>query len=194
MRPWTLTVAPGNPVGPLAGLVVIITGVYLTTVRLAVGAERIVLGQGPWPRSGRVIPTSLITDAHTENLTLGQVFGFGIAWHARTTRMTVRPGPALALSLRTGEYIRISTRDPDAAVAVIQSARAGDWPGGQPEEALSAGAVPGAGGPMTGDQQDRRPWFGPRRIGFGVGPRTWQGWLIVAVPTAAIVVLAILGH
>jgi hypothetical protein len=136
---WTFTVAPGNPIGPLAGLVVAATGVYLTTVRLAVGAERIVLGQGPWPRSGRVIPTSLVAEAHAESLTLGQVFGFGIAWHSRTTRMTVRPGPALALSLRTGEYIRISTRDPDAAVAVIQSAR----PGGQPENAPTAGTRPG---------------------------------------------------
>jgi hypothetical protein len=170
--------------------VVAATGVYLTTVRLAIGAERIVLGQGPWPRSGRVIPTSLVAEAHAENLTLGQVFGFGIAWHSRATRMTVRPGPALALSLRTGEYIRISTRDPDAAVAVIQSAR----PGGQPEDAPTAGILAGNGGSVTGNQQGRRPWFGPKRIGFGIGPRTWQGWLILAVPTAAIVILAILGH
>jgi hypothetical protein len=47
---------------------------------------------------------------------------------------------------------------------------------------------------VTGNQQDRRPWFGPKRIGFGLRPQTWQGWLIVAVPTAAIVILAILGH
>ena len=120
---WTFSVAPGNPIGPLLGLVVAAAGVYRTTVRLAVGAERIVLGQGPWPRSGRIIPTSLVAESHAENLTLGQVFGFGVAWHSRTTRMTVRPGPALALSPSTGEHIRISMRDPHAAVAVIQSAQ-----------------------------------------------------------------------
>jgi hypothetical protein len=27
----------------------------------------------------------------------------------------------------------------------------------------------------------RRPWFGRRHIGFGVGPRTWQGWLVTAI-------------
>jgi hypothetical protein len=191
---WTLTVAPGNLVGPLAGLVVAAAGIYLTTVRLAVGTERIVLGQGPWPRSGRVIPTAHIAEAHAENLTLGQVFGIGIAWQERTTRMTVRPGPALVLSLSNGECIRISTRDPDAAVAVIQSARAGDWPGGQPEDALTAGTLAGNGGSMTGNQQDRRPWFGPKRIGFGLRPQTWQGWLITAVFIAAVVILVRLIH
>jgi hypothetical protein len=42
--------------------------------------------------------------------------------HVRTTRLTVRPGPALVLSLTTGEYIRVSTPDPDAAVAIIGAA------------------------------------------------------------------------
>jgi hypothetical protein len=47
---------------------------------------------------------------------------------------------------------------------------------------------------VTGNQQDRRPWFGPKRIGFGLRPQTWQGWLIVAVLTAAVVILAIVIH
>jgi len=26
----------------------------------------------------------------------------------------------------------------------------------------------------------KRPaWFGPRRLGFGIGPRNWQGWAVV---------------
>ena len=47
---------------------------------------------------------------------------------------------------------------------------------------------------MTGGQQDRRPWFGPKRIGFGLRPQTWQGWLIMAVFIAAVVILAIVIH
>ncbi len=27
----------------------------------------------------------------------------------------------------------------------------------------------------------RTRWFGPRRIGFGIGPRAWQGWAATAV-------------
>ena len=29
--------------------------------------------------------------------------------------------------------------------------------------------------------QSRKPWFGPKRFGWGVGPRSWQGWLVTAV-------------
>ncbi len=38
----------------------------------------------------------------------------------------------------------------------------------------------------------RRPWFGPKRVGFGIRPQTWQGWLVVlivlAVFTAVLIV------
>jgi hypothetical protein len=27
----------------------------------------------------------------------------------------------------------------------------------------------------------RQPWFGPKRLGFGIGPRSWQGWCLIAV-------------
>lgn len=33
----------------------------------------------------------------------------------------------------------------------------------------------------------REAWFGPKRIGAGWGPRTWQGWLIMALFTAVII-------
>lgn len=26
----------------------------------------------------------------------------------------------------------------------------------------------------------KNPWFGPKTYGFGVRPRTWQGWLSIA--------------
>lgn len=35
----------------------------------------------------------------------------------------------------------------------------------------------------------KEPWFGPKRAGFGYGPRTWQGYLVTGV-TAALVVIA----
>lgn len=30
-------------------------------------------------------------------------------------------------------------------------------------------------------------WFGPKTIGVGVGPRSWQGWLVTVIFLAAIV-------
>jgi|HubBroStandDraft_3_1064219.scaffolds.fasta_scaffold445070_1 hypothetical protein len=36
----------------------------------------------------------------------------------------------------------------------------------------------------------RRPWFGPRRYGFGYVPKTWQGGLIMAVLLLPVVILA----
>jgi hypothetical protein len=122
---------PGQVDGLLAGAVIVLTGLYLATVRLAAGNGRITVGHGPWARTGRVIPVSLITEAHPEQLPPRQVFGFGVPWHRQTTRMTVRPGPALALTLSTGEVIRVSTPDPAAALAVIESGltRPGEtWP------------------------------------------------------------------
>jgi hypothetical protein len=35
--------------------------------------------------------------------------------------------------------------------------------------------------------QRKQPWFGPKRIGFGYGPRTWQGYLVTAVMAAVLV-------
>jgi uncharacterized membrane protein len=36
---------------------------------------------------------------------------------------------------------------------------------------------------------DRRPWFGPKRVGWGYRPQTWQGWaLIIALVVAVIIV------
>jgi len=34
----------------------------------------------------------------------------------------------------------------------------------------------------------RQPWFGPKRFGWGIGPRTWQGWAVTVVVAAAFVV------
>ncbi len=36
---------------------------------------------------------------------------------------------------------------------------------------------------MTGEQ---KPWFGPKRVGVGLRPQTWQGWALVLVPLVGI--------
>ncbi len=40
----------------------------------------------------------------------------------------------------------------------------------------------------------RRGWFGPKRIGYGVRPQTWQGWLLVLIPTVIILIVAAMVH
>ncbi len=44
--------------------------------------------------------------------------------------------------------------------------------------------------------QGKRPWFGPKRFGYGTRPQTWQGFLITGLCVAFIAVLAALtgGH
>jgi len=39
----------------------------------------------------------------------------------------------------------------------------------------------------TDAPEPRKPWFGLKRFGFGISPKTWQGWTIVVVAAAAVV-------
>jgi phosphotransferase system glucose/maltose/N-acetylglucosamine-specific IIC component len=107
----------------LTSLIVLITGVHLSIVRLSIGAGNVVIGQGPWNRRARVIPADVVLSATSEDLRWPQVFGVGVAFHRKTTRLTVRPGPTLSLSLQGNEHLRISTQDPDAARALLSAAR-----------------------------------------------------------------------
>ena len=36
---------------------------------------------------------------------------------------------------------------------------------------------------------EREPWFGRKRFGIGVGPRTWQGALVVLAIVAVLAVI-----
>ncbi len=40
-----------------------------------------------------------------------------------------------------------------------------------------------------GDDEPRRPWFGPKRHGVGIGPTSWQGWLVTIGGGIVVVVL-----
>jgi uncharacterized membrane protein len=50
-------------------------------------------------------------------------------------------------------------------------------------------------GPDSGSQ-GRRPWFGPKRFGYGSRPQTWQGFLIVIAAAAILITVATItgGH
>ncbi|WP_153275317.1 hypothetical protein [Rhodococcus sp. P1Y] len=37
-----------------------------------------------------------------------------------------------------------------------------------------------------------RRWFGPKRIGWGYSPRTWEGWVTLAVFVAVVIALSTL--
>lgn len=112
------------PIAVIAAMVVVATGLYLSTVRLIIGVDRVLIGYGVWGRA-RTIAASDVLACRSTTLGWAQVFGIGVSLHLRTARLTVRPGPTLCLTLRDGEYIRISTPDPDAAqqiLAIPQSA------------------------------------------------------------------------
>ncbi|TWE12955.1 hypothetical protein BKA23_1782 [Rudaeicoccus suwonensis] len=34
---------------------------------------------------------------------------------------------------------------------------------------------------------ENKPWFGPKRVGIGVRPQTWQGWALVAILVVVVV-------
>lgn len=36
-----------------------------------------------------------------------------------------------------------------------------------------------------------RPWFGPKRVGWGLRPQTWQGWAITLAVVIAVTIVAI---
>ena len=40
--------------------------------------------------------------------------------------------------------------------------------------------------PMLG----RKPWFGPRRYGWGLNPITFEGWATIIVGIAAVIIIA----
>lgn len=44
---------------------------------------------------------------------------------------------------------------------------------------------------MTNEPHTKRAWFGPKRIGYGLRPQTWQGWTIVLVPTVMLIIVAV---
>lgn len=42
---------------------------------------------------------------------------------------------------------------------------------------------------MAENDDEKRPWFGPKRSGFGISPQTWQGWVVTLAVVVAVVIL-----
>jgi hypothetical protein len=42
---------------------------------------------------------------------------------------------------------------------------------------------------MNDEKQSKKPWFGRKRISYGISLQTWQRWLIVAIVTVIIIVV-----
>lgn len=47
---------------------------------------------------------------------------------------------------------------------------------------------------MDNSGKQRKSWFGPKRIGFGLRPQTWQGWVVTLLVLAVIVLIVELSH
>ena len=105
-----------------AGLVVVVTGWQMSIVRVAVGAQSVVLAQGRFGRP-RVIPIACITGVEVLDLGWVQIFGFGMRTRWRTTRLTVRPGRTLCVHLTDGEVIRVSIAAADVADVLTSSTK-----------------------------------------------------------------------
>lgn len=168
-----VTLLAGAPawVTAVGTVVVALAALHLSVVRLSIGAGRIVVGQGPWNRGARVIPAESVVSAAGETLRWPQVFGLGERFHRKTERLTVRPGATLSLQLTSGEHLRISTQDPGAALALLD-ARESENP--------------------DVSKHPSRSWFGPKRVGYGLRPQTWQGWAVTVAVIALIVTIALI--
>ena len=44
---------------------------------------------------------------------------------------------------------------------------------------------------MMTSSAPRKPWFGSKRIGWGISPQTWQGWTITLGFVAVIIVIGL---
>ncbi len=167
-----------------AGLVA--TSLFVSTVRLVVGGGHLVVGQGPWSWPSRSLPADSVLDARAVELTRAQAYGVGMPWRWRTSRMTVRAGATLVLDLDTGEQLRVSTADPQLAARLV---RAGQASGRAPSTAPPTQEADDGRGVVMADERHTQPWFGAKRVGYGIRPQTWQGWLIVLGGAALLVVV-----
>ncbi|GIE92242.1 hypothetical protein [Actinoplanes regularis] len=116
---------PAGPAIPLlaAAVVVLINVLTGLSVRTAAGPNGVSVhcGMLGWPR--RTYRLEEIEHAEVTDLTPSLWrLSLGFWWTPRHTYFTVRTGPALRLTLRTGRSVTITVPDPHTAVAVIRAA------------------------------------------------------------------------
>jgi len=46
----------------------------------------------------------------------------------------------------------------------------------------------------SNENSARRPWFGPKRVGYGHSPQSWQGWVVVGLVVGLVTALCIFVH
>ncbi|GGQ75808.1 hypothetical protein [Couchioplanes azureus] len=94
----------------------------VTSVRTAAGPNGVSVRYGVlgWPRLHYRIEE--IADAEVVDLP-GWYVVYGFWWTPRRTCCTLRSGPTLRLTLRTGRTVTVTVPDPGAAVAAIREAR-----------------------------------------------------------------------
>lgn len=97
-------------------------GFYLAVVAIEIDGKRITISQGRGEREPRVVYIAEVASHEVHDLSWPQCFGIGIDADDRTTRLTVRPGATLFLTLIDGEQLRISASGVDTAVQVLDAA------------------------------------------------------------------------
>jgi hypothetical protein len=119
-----------DPAGPaisllVAAAMVLFTGLTGLSVRTAVGPNGVSVHCGAfgWPR--RTYRLDQIDRAEVTHLapTLWRL-SLGLWWTPRNTYYTIRTGPALRLTLRTGRTVTINVPDPHAVAAIVHEAKA----------------------------------------------------------------------
>ena len=107
------------PFAVLAVLLVAGATYFVASMTVSIDSAHLVVAQGRRDNDERIIPIDDITAVEPRVLTWQEAFGIGIESDDLTTRLTLRAGPALFVSLISGEEVRLSTGDPHAAMAAL---------------------------------------------------------------------------
>jgi hypothetical protein len=111
----------GHPLGLLiSGIIVIIVSVQFSSLRVTAGGNGVIARYGPFGQPRFRFSRDSISEAAARDVTICDVGGLGLHWSPwRGTRLTVRTGPTLQLSMVNGCTVLISVADPDHAVRAI---------------------------------------------------------------------------
>jgi hypothetical protein len=109
--PWWVAV--------VAVLLCLAVALHLAVVRLAVSRETVRITSGWWGMSRRVIAEHEIVEAAPVEFTVVQTYWKPPSVRGPATRLTVRAGATLRLTLISGETLWISTADPENATKLI---------------------------------------------------------------------------
>lgn len=111
------------PIGVLLFLLASAVGVYLAPVSVSVESQRVTIWQGRRERDPLVVYVAEVREAGLRNVTWAQCLGFGgVESDDRTTRLAVRPGVTLVLTIFDGSRILVSVTDGPAALRAIEAA------------------------------------------------------------------------